>query len=155
MQTRTRSGAFRARWINLLPVRYYHDNQIHVSFLSLKQTSLLFPKDDENTCFIRTNEVDINLSLLFELTVSVKKTDAKGRNELTSATMNPISNQLSLVAIFSKHTAHWAKCWMGSTSPLHIGRGTNRKQNISNQALSRNAIWQELEGRRNSQQRYV
>ncbi|KAJ3379185.1 Nephrocystin-1, partial [Lobulomyces angularis] len=37
------------------------------------KTSLLFPKDDENTCFIRTNDIDINLCVLFELSILVKK----------------------------------------------------------------------------------
>lgn len=46
------------------------------------KTSLLFPKDDENTCFVRTNDVDINLSLLFELTFIVKKTDPKATSGL-------------------------------------------------------------------------
>lgn len=34
--------------------------------------SLLFPKDDENTCFLRSKEVDIKLSLLFELCITVQ-----------------------------------------------------------------------------------
>lgn len=35
------------------------------------KASLLFPKDDENTCFLRTIHVDLNLCLLFELCVTV------------------------------------------------------------------------------------
>nr|KAJ3423054.1 hypothetical protein HK105_003685 [Polyrhizophydium stewartii] len=31
------------------------------------KASLLFPKDDENTCFLRANDIDIKLCILFEL----------------------------------------------------------------------------------------
>ncbi|KAI9206216.1 uncharacterized protein BJ171DRAFT_597882 [Polychytrium aggregatum] len=38
--------------------------------------SLLFPKDDENTCFLRVNDVDIRLCILFELCLVVVKPGA-------------------------------------------------------------------------------
>ena len=39
---------------------------------SYAQASLLFPKDDENTCFLRVNDIDIRLSILFELCLVVQ-----------------------------------------------------------------------------------
>lgn len=44
------------------------------------KASLLFPKDDDNTCFVRTNDIDINLCLLFEISVTVKKIPVEGIN---------------------------------------------------------------------------
>ncbi|KAJ3099976.1 Nephrocystin-1 [Phlyctochytrium planicorne] len=40
------------------------------------KASLLFPKDDENTLFLRTDTVDINLFLLFEMSVQ-KRSESK------------------------------------------------------------------------------
>ena len=47
------------------------------------QASILFPKDDENTCFLRTNDVDIRLSVLFEVCVVVRFEDEEGTGELS------------------------------------------------------------------------
>ncbi|TPX42550.1 hypothetical protein SeLEV6574_g05536 [Synchytrium endobioticum] len=41
------------------------------------KTSLLFPKDDENTCLLRANAVDFRLCVLFELCVVVAKPNSK------------------------------------------------------------------------------
>ncbi|KAI9362528.1 hypothetical protein DFJ73DRAFT_579206 [Zopfochytrium polystomum] len=35
------------------------------------KASLLFPKDDDNTCFLKTTHIDLNLCLLFELCLTV------------------------------------------------------------------------------------
>ncbi|KAJ3052201.1 hypothetical protein HK097_006725 [Rhizophlyctis rosea] len=43
-----------------------------------RKASILFPKDDENTCFLRTNDVDIRLSVLFEVCVVVRFEDEGG-----------------------------------------------------------------------------
>ncbi|KAJ3061305.1 hypothetical protein HK102_009162, partial [Quaeritorhiza haematococci] len=36
------------------------------------KASLLFPKDDENTCFVRTHHFDINLCIVFEMCCTVR-----------------------------------------------------------------------------------
>ncbi|KAJ3413593.1 Nephrocystin-1 [Chytridiales sp. JEL 0842] len=36
------------------------------------KASVLFPKDDENTCFVRTKDIDLKVSLLFELCALVE-----------------------------------------------------------------------------------
>ncbi|KAH6576080.1 hypothetical protein BASA62_001626 [Batrachochytrium salamandrivorans] len=41
------------------------------------KSSLLFPKDNENTCFVRTNIVDVNTCILFELCVLMKNINTK------------------------------------------------------------------------------
>ncbi|RKO86026.1 hypothetical protein BDK51DRAFT_26352, partial [Blyttiomyces helicus] len=41
------------------------------------KASLLFPRDDDNTCFLRSNDVDIRLSILFELCLVVARPDSE------------------------------------------------------------------------------
>ncbi|KAJ3036131.1 hypothetical protein HDV00_003043 [Rhizophlyctis rosea] len=48
-----------------------------------RKASILFPKDDENTCFLRTNDVDIRLSVLFELCIVVRFDDDSDPTELS------------------------------------------------------------------------
>ncbi|KAI8923350.1 hypothetical protein BC831DRAFT_471527 [Entophlyctis helioformis] len=49
------------------------------------KASLLFPKDDENTCFLRANSIDIRLSLLFELCLVIDVPDAAGTAAASSS----------------------------------------------------------------------
>ncbi|KAI9101114.1 hypothetical protein DFS34DRAFT_457035 [Phlyctochytrium arcticum] len=42
------------------------------------KASLLFPKDDENTCFLRVNDVDVNLCILFEHCIIVEREQRNG-----------------------------------------------------------------------------
>jgi hypothetical protein len=44
----------------------------------------LFPKDDENTCFVRTRDVDLKLSILFELCVLVEAPGSGSHGKSTS-----------------------------------------------------------------------
>ncbi|ORX78921.1 hypothetical protein BCR32DRAFT_269782 [Anaeromyces robustus] len=46
------------------------------------KSSILFPGDDENTCFVRSNNSDYNMYILFELcvTVSIKKDESNTNN---------------------------------------------------------------------------
>ncbi|KAI9345242.1 hypothetical protein BDR26DRAFT_800637, partial [Obelidium mucronatum] len=44
------------------------------------KASLLFPKDDENTCFLRTNDVDIKLCILFELCALLEMSEVKNKS---------------------------------------------------------------------------
>ncbi|KAJ3233840.1 Nephrocystin-1 [Chytriomyces hyalinus] len=46
------------------------------------KASLLFPKDDENTCFLRSNDVDIQLCLMFELCALLEMSDTKDRTDI-------------------------------------------------------------------------
>ncbi|KND00620.1 uncharacterized protein SPPG_03748 [Spizellomyces punctatus DAOM BR117] len=46
------------------------------------KASLLFPKDDENTCFLRVNDVDVNLCILFEFCMIVEKESRGDRPEI-------------------------------------------------------------------------
>ncbi|KAJ3077595.1 Nephrocystin-1 [Rhizoclosmatium hyalinum] len=46
------------------------------------KASLLFPKDDENTCFLRTNDVDIKLCILFELCALVEMSEVKNKTDI-------------------------------------------------------------------------
>ncbi|KAK5669772.1 hypothetical protein QVD99_004154 [Batrachochytrium dendrobatidis] len=41
------------------------------------KASLLFPKDDENTCFLRANNIEISVCLLFELCVMIRNPKQK------------------------------------------------------------------------------
>ncbi|KAJ3138785.1 Nephrocystin-1 [Physocladia obscura] len=46
------------------------------------KASLLFPKDDENTCFLRTNEVDLQLCILFELCALLEMSETKVKTDM-------------------------------------------------------------------------
>ncbi|TPX64902.1 hypothetical protein SpCBS45565_g05563 [Spizellomyces sp. 'palustris'] len=46
------------------------------------KASLVFPKDDENTCFLRVNDVDVNLCILFEFCMIVEKEGRGDRPEI-------------------------------------------------------------------------
>ncbi|KAJ3064770.1 Nephrocystin-1 [Podochytrium sp. JEL0797] len=46
------------------------------------KASLLFPKDDENTCFLRSNDVDIKLCILFELCALVEMSEKKNKTDI-------------------------------------------------------------------------
>ena len=58
------------------------------------KASLLFPKDDENTCFLRLNDVDIRLSLLFELCLIVElpPKDENSKKSISAYNFNPCRN---------------------------------------------------------------
>ncbi|KAJ3347533.1 Nephrocystin-1 [Entophlyctis luteolus] len=51
------------------------------------QASLLFPKDDENACFLRTNDVDIKLCILFELCALLEMSDTKSSTDLVEVSV--------------------------------------------------------------------
>jgi hypothetical protein len=79
IERRVRMGLFDKRTIlgNIHTIEARQSEQ-ETKWRFSSKSSLLFPKDDENTCFVRTNDIDINLTLLFEITVLVKKGDLKG-----------------------------------------------------------------------------
>jgi hypothetical protein len=80
LERRVRMGLFDKRSIigNIHTIEANCSKEQETKWRFSSKTSLLFPKDDENTCFVRTNDIDINLTLLFEITVLIKKGDIKG-----------------------------------------------------------------------------
>jgi len=55
------------------------------------KSSLLFPGDDENTCFVRSNNSDYNMYILFELCVTVSIKDKKEEEDNAKSSLVNIS----------------------------------------------------------------
>lgn len=54
----------------LLPPGDFMQKRLTSRIFTLSKRSVLFPKDDDNTLIVRTNNSDMNLAILFELTCS-------------------------------------------------------------------------------------
>jgi hypothetical protein len=65
---------------------------------SAKSSSLLFPGDDENTCFVRSNNSDYNMYILFELCVAVSVKDEKDETKTKGSLENISFKKSSNVA---------------------------------------------------------
>ncbi|KAJ3301248.1 hypothetical protein HDV03_001167 [Kappamyces sp. JEL0829] len=60
--------------IHSVPAFLQTDNENVWKFST--KSSILFPKDDENSCFIRTVDIDIKLCMLFELVLIARKDES-------------------------------------------------------------------------------
>jgi hypothetical protein len=96
LERRVRMGLFDKKTIlgNIHTIQARQEEQ-ETKWRFSSKNSLLFPKDDENTCFVRTNDIDINLTLLFEITVLVKKGDSKGTCRISNPQDNSNAVELS------------------------------------------------------------
>jgi len=58
----------------------------------------LFPGDDENTCFVRSNNSDYNMYILFELCVTVSLNEDEDDNENNNNSNNASFKKANNVA---------------------------------------------------------
>lgn len=123
--------------IHTTPVIYNPDQPKTWKFSS--KSSVLFPKDDENTCFVRADQVDFKLCILFELCFLVSKVvlDKDGKPGHASAVVGEVSCGWGVLPLFTaegkpiENRSYEIRLFGGTPLEKDVDLiGTNEKKNL-------------------------